>query len=138
MTSNTASSANLHLHPPLTTLPPTLDLNKPAPVDELPLLRPREHDNPFRLEVSASLYLQTWMRSHPSSGINFNSDGSKMNKESTVNSMGSRFGHLDQYSDADSKVKLAKLSELKDINSGGSSPWLQVGIGTTSTDVDKK
>lgn len=127
--------ANLHLHPPLmTSTLPKLDLNMPAPVDELPLLRPREHDNPFRLEVSASLYLQPWMRSHPSSSINFNSDGSKINKESTA---GSPLGHLDQYSDADSKVKLAKLSELKDINSGGSSPWLQVGIGTSSTVVDE-
>nr|POE69491.1 zinc finger protein zat2 [Quercus suber] len=37
--------------------------------------------------------------------------------------------------EADSKVKLAKLSELKDMNmSGSSSPWLQVGIGST-TDV---
>ncbi|KAF4396501.1 hypothetical protein F8388_005771 [Cannabis sativa] len=34
--------------------------------------------------------------------------------------------------EADSKVKLAKLSELKDINvNEGSSPWLQVGIGST-------
>lgn len=37
--------------------------------------------------------------------------------------------------EADSKVKLAKLSELKDMSvSEGSSPWLQVGIGST-TDV---
>ncbi|KAI9117735.1 hypothetical protein K1719_011150 [Acacia pycnantha] len=36
--------------------------------------------------------------------------------------------------EADSKVKkLAKLSELKDMNMGGSSsPWLQVGIGSTT------
>ena len=35
--------------------------------------------------------------------------------------------------EADSKEKLAKLSQLKDINvSGGSSPWLQVGIGSTT------
>ncbi|KAG9452311.1 hypothetical protein H6P81_005215 [Aristolochia fimbriata] len=34
--------------------------------------------------------------------------------------------------EADSKIKLAKLSDLKDINmGGGSSPWLQVGIGST-------
>ncbi|XP_027191485.1 uncharacterized protein [Cicer arietinum] len=38
--------------------------------------------------------------------------------------------------EADSEVKLAKLSELKDVIniSGSSSPWLQVGIGPT-TDV---
>ncbi|CAN1145998.1 Zinc finger protein ZAT3 [Linum perenne] len=35
--------------------------------------------------------------------------------------------------EAESKVKLAKLSELKDINvNGNSSPWLQVGIGSTA------
>ncbi|CAN1331744.1 Zinc finger protein ZAT3 [Linum perenne] len=35
--------------------------------------------------------------------------------------------------EADSKVKLAKLSELKDIKAtGNSSPWLQVGIGSTA------
>ncbi|KAK7256542.1 hypothetical protein RIF29_29995 [Crotalaria pallida] len=38
--------------------------------------------------------------------------------------------------EADSKVKLAKLSELKDMNKGGnSSHWLQVGIRST-TDVE--
>ncbi|KAF7825319.1 zinc finger protein ZAT1-like [Senna tora] len=36
--------------------------------------------------------------------------------------------------EADSKVKLAKLSELKDMNVGSSSPWLQVGIGSTGRD----
>ncbi|KAF6175404.1 hypothetical protein GIB67_036495 [Kingdonia uniflora] len=35
--------------------------------------------------------------------------------------------------EADSKVKLAKLSDLKDMNlSGGSSQWLQAGIGSTN------
>ncbi|CAL0329633.1 unnamed protein product [Lupinus luteus] len=35
--------------------------------------------------------------------------------------------------EADSKAKLEKLSELKEMNNGGSSsPWLQVGIGSTN------
>ena len=39
--------------------------------------------------------------------------------------------------EGDSKIKLAKLSELKDMNTGGSSlPWLQVGISSTATDEE--
>lgn len=70
------------------------------------------------------------------------------NNNNTINSNGMIMNrhNYDQYHDHhnhqvvvddedDSKVKLAKLSELKDMNmSEGSSSWLQVGIGST-TDV---
>ncbi|MED6113336.1 hypothetical protein PIB30_069814 [Stylosanthes scabra] len=63
-------------------------------------------------------------------------DGNKNNSNNpnNNNSINDLMQSVDN--EADSKIKLAKLSELKDMNIGGSSsPWLQVGIGSTTTDV---
>ncbi|MED6107389.1 hypothetical protein PIB30_013502 [Stylosanthes scabra] len=64
-------------------------------------------------------------------------DGDKNNSNNPNNNNNSNNDLMQSVdNEADSKIKLAKLSELKDINIGGSSsPWLQVGIGSTTTDV---
>ncbi|OIW19032.1 hypothetical protein TanjilG_10593 [Lupinus angustifolius] len=58
------------------------------------------------------------------------------NNENKINNTNNALMQNEVDNEADSKVKLAKLSELKDMNhSRSSSPWLQVGIAST-TDVE--
>ncbi|KAE8696837.1 putative zinc finger protein [Hibiscus syriacus] len=87
-----------------------LDLNLPPP-NNLDLAQ-RNHANPYR---------QPWMRIEPKE------------KAAIDNDLSSSLQNADD--EADSKVKLAKLSELKGMNivsGSSSSPWLQVGIGSTA------
>ncbi|MBA0859440.1 hypothetical protein Goshw_006916 [Gossypium schwendimanii] len=100
-----------------------LDLNLPAPVDEL--VR-RNHIHPSSFDVSTKIYLQ------PCSGIDATEKEDNQNHLQVDNTNNNCSNSKQNGEDkAKSKVKLAKLSELKDINmSGGSSPWLQVGIGS--------
>ncbi|GAV62031.1 zf-C2H2_6 domain-containing protein [Cephalotus follicularis] len=111
----------------------TLDLNLPAPADDLR----QDHVNPSSFKVSTGIYLQSWV------GIDAKEkDGNHQHDQSDDNDNNNDHCNVsmqnvanDDDDDADSTLKLAKLSELKDMNrSGGSSPWLQVGIGST-TDV---
>ncbi|XP_077234364.1 zinc finger protein ZAT9-like [Tasmannia lanceolata] len=93
-----------------------LDLNLPAPDDDLALTRP-DNENLLHLEVPTTSYLQQWI------GVQSNNHYNNNNSTPMI--------QVDD--EADSKIKLAKLSELKDMNLGGdSSPWLQVGIGSTA------
>ncbi|CAL9006720.1 unnamed protein product [Prunus brigantina] len=123
-----------------------LDLNLPAPADENGGGR-RERPNQSSLEVSTDFFLLPWIgakeednphlhSSHQNDNDNINNDDNNNNNNNTNNNNTSNdFSMQNVVDEADSKVKLAKLSELKDINtSGGSSPWLQVGLGST-TDV---
>ncbi|XVE76917.1 hypothetical protein DITRI_Ditri13aG0018900 [Diplodiscus trichospermus] len=114
-----------------------LDLNLPAPADHN-LLRRSNHVNTSSFDhVSTEIYLQPWIgvdAKEKEDRINQNQlqiDNDNNNDKN--NNCSSSVQNVDD--EADSKVKLAKLSELKDMNvNGGSSPWLQVGIGST-TDV---
>ncbi|KAG2672234.1 hypothetical protein I3843_13G029500 [Carya illinoinensis] len=122
-----------------------LDLNLPAPVEDLNGAR-RDQVKPQSLEVSTEIYLQPWtggkekednhyqQHTHLHHRQNVDNDvGNNDNNNNNVNDSNGSVPNVDD--EADSNVKLAKLSELKDMNtSGGSSPWLQVGIGST-TDV---
>lgn len=124
------------------TLDLTLDLNLPAPADEQNGVRRETPANPPNYEVSTEIYLQTWI------GIEAkvkdetqqhhhhqNEDDNDKNNNPTANNNNTNCnGSMQNVDDeADSKVKLAKLSELKDMNMhGNSSPWLQVGIGSTA------
>ncbi|RYR72242.1 hypothetical protein Ahy_A02g006442 isoform B [Arachis hypogaea] len=112
-----------------------LDLNLPAPTNDLS----RRNNN---VNVSTEIFLQPW---HPTNhnqidhNENVGVDGDKNNSNPNNNNNNNNNNNdLMQSVDneADSKIKLAKLSELKDMNIGGtSSPWLQVGIGSTTADV---
>ena len=108
-----------------------LDLNLPAPVDDL--VR-RNHINPTSFDVSTEIYLQPWTSVDAKEKEDINQHQLQVdndNNNDKNNNCSSSMQNADD--EADSKVKLAKLSELKDINvSGGSSPWLQVGIGSTT------
>ncbi|XP_038682986.1 zinc finger protein ZAT1-like [Tripterygium wilfordii] len=107
-----------------------LDLNLPAPADDPNGIR---HD-PASYGVSTEIYLKSWIGTidqHKQDDMNDHNkiindcDGLTQNNDHVV---------VDD-DEADSKVKLAKLCELKDMEtSGSSSPWLQVGISST-TDV---
>ncbi|KAJ6404706.1 hypothetical protein OIU84_012803 [Salix udensis] len=60
-----------------------------------------------------------------------NEDGHHDDKDNDNNCYSTSVQKVDE--EEDSKLKLAKLSELKDTRtSGSSSPWLQVGIGSTT------
>ncbi|PIA50214.1 hypothetical protein AQUCO_01300745v1 [Aquilegia coerulea] len=117
---------NQHLHQKLTLNkfePDALDLNLPAPGDEK-----QDPKKLLSLEVPADIYLQPWI------GVQAKTDTDKQRHpphDNQDNPIDASMPTVDD--EADSKVKLAKLSDLKDVNmSGGSSPWLQVGIGSSS------
>ena len=115
--------------PPKTT---PLDLNLPAPVDDISGIR-RDPRNPLSFEVSTDIYLRTFPN-HQNNDNNKNNNDNNNNNDD-INNIDDSNGliHSNVEDEADSKVKLAKLSDLKDINmSGGSSPWLQVGIGSAT------
>ncbi|KAI9110900.1 hypothetical protein K1719_018020 [Acacia pycnantha] len=123
-----------------------LELNLPAPAN-----------NPAQRNLATDIFLQPWLggtietNENQSSNINNNNSYSQCHSPSnrelplreTKNDKNQEDNNNNNYrtvsrenveDEADSKVKkLAKLSELKDMNMGGSSsPWLQVGIGSTT------
>ncbi|KAI4354783.1 hypothetical protein L6164_003622 [Bauhinia variegata] len=112
-----------------------LDLNLPAPADDLA---------GSRRDVATEIHLQSWVgiknkdtntRSQCHSHLQRHKiDNDNVDEDKNNNNCNASLQNVVD-DEADSKVKFAKLSELKDINIGGtSSPWLQVGIGST-TDV---
>ncbi|XP_065859289.1 zinc finger protein ZAT9-like [Euphorbia lathyris] len=119
------------------TLDLTLDLNLPAPADDHNGRGGARRDaptNPSGFEVSTEIYLKTYdnPRNRPKEDQIKNN-----NNKSTCNGLvpNSNNNNNNVDDEADSKVKLAKLCELKDTGiNGNSSPWLQVGIGS-ATDV---
>ncbi|KAG1362170.1 putative Zinc finger protein ZAT10 [Cocos nucifera] len=138
------------LHPQLTLRPmfessDTLDLNLPAPVEEdLGGVR-QDVGSPLPLDMPAALYLKPWIdqsntntnidknKATSSSNNNINNNNNNVNSSRDHNDEAITNGSVDE--EADSKVKLAKLSDLKDINMGGeSAPWLQVGIGSSTNE----
>ncbi|KAL2337582.1 hypothetical protein Fmac_012028 [Flemingia macrophylla] len=109
-----------------------LDLNLPAPTNDL-----------ARRNVSTEFYLQPWVATKDVAKDDNNSQcqslyqhNNNVDVENDEEKNNNSMQNLEN--EADSKIKLAKLSELKEMNNGGiSSPWLQVGIGSTpTTDVD--
>ena len=116
-----------------------LDLNLPAPANDL-----------ARRNVSTEIFLPPWVGGTKDS-TTIKDDNNNSQCQSHYHNH-NQIDHNDNVAgdknnnpgidlmqnvdnEADSKIKLAKLSELKDMNIGGSSsPWLQVGIGST-TDV---
>ncbi|KAH1068468.1 hypothetical protein GYH30_006146 [Glycine max] len=111
-----------------------LDLNLPAPSNDL-----------ARRNVNTEFYLQPWVASKDAKDDNNNSHCQSLhnpnnnvdvdNDEDKNNNNNNSMQNMDN--EADSKIKLAKLSELKDMKAGGSSsPWLQVGISSTATDEE--
>ncbi|KAH7848372.1 hypothetical protein Vadar_002056 [Vaccinium darrowii] len=114
-----------------------LDLNLPVPPsgNDIAGIR-RDPRNPLSFEVSTEINLQSWADAEAPERKNYThpveeNNSNKIDEAKTTVSMQNR-----EEDEADSKVKLAKLSEMKDMNiSGSSSPWLQVGIGSTTTGV---
>ena len=138
-----------------------LDLNLPAPIDDVTGVRHDQVINPTSFGVSTDIFLQSWIAAKENEDnnhlhhhhhhlqnvdidnndnnsiiiINNSNNNNNNNIDNNNNNNNSSCSMQNVEDEADSKVKLAKLSELKDMNmSGSSSPWLQVGIGST-TDV---
>ncbi|CAH1412159.1 unnamed protein product [Lactuca virosa] len=113
-----------------------LKLNLPTSSNTTTTTTQRNLQNPKRLEVSTEINLHAWSVADQENG---DGDVKEDHKHQPNNSNGDQY-HIsaatmtnDDNEDA-GKVKLAKLSELKDMNSGNgsSSSWLQVGIGSTT------
>ncbi|CAI9101319.1 OLC1v1038613C1 [Oldenlandia corymbosa var. corymbosa] len=113
----------------------------------------RDPQNLLSFEVSTDIRLHTWTNlddrnshdheCHKQNNNRNNAGNENKNKNNNTNNknvvdvISSDHGPMENADDeADSKVKLGKLSDLKDINlSGNTSQWLQVGIGSATTDV---
>lgn len=111
-----------------------LDLNLPASANDL-----------AQRNVPTEIFLQPWVETKEIKDDNNNNNSQcqsqshhNHNQIDSVNNDNNTSNALmqnDVDNEGDSKIKLAKLSELTEMNiSGSSSPWLQVGIGST-TDV---
>lgn len=113
-----------------------LDLNLPAPAEEV---------RRSAFEVSTEIHLQSWVCKNDKVEENEceeeeqkqGKENKTMMKKEEENKNSNIVNNEDVEEEAESKVKLAKLSELKDMNmsAGNSSPWLQVGIASTTHDV---
>ncbi|KAG6486136.1 hypothetical protein ZIOFF_054706 [Zingiber officinale] len=131
------------LHQPLT-LRPTLVSNSNSDNFDLNMLPnnggARSHiGSSLRLDTPAAIYLRSWTNDHEHASKNragattssdMNNDDDDDQKHTITDLLKATMGE----DEVDSKVKLAKLSELKDINMGEeeSSEWLQVGIGSSA------
>ncbi|KAJ8900317.1 hypothetical protein K2173_024957 [Erythroxylum novogranatense] len=118
------------------TLDLTLDLNLPAPADNHTGVRQDNLANPASLYVSTDIYLQSWAKEKEDNS-NHHHHQQPQNEQYYQDEDENNNSSMHKVdNEADSKVKLAKLSELKDMNvTGSSSPWLQVGIGSTTGTV---
>ncbi|KAE8660434.1 putative F-box protein [Hibiscus syriacus] len=100
-----------------------LDLNLPASTDHHDVVR-RKHVNPSGFDVSTGIYLQPWL-----GGGEAKDKGDNQQQQVDNQNNNDHCNSFMQNADDETDRKL-KLTKLKDINmSGGSSPWLQVGIG---------
>ncbi|GKU88893.1 hypothetical protein SLEP1_g3105 [Rubroshorea leprosula] len=122
----------------ITSNSPTAPVNTTSPIkklfdhsDQQPLLDLTLDLNLPATDDRAEIYLEPWVGIEPKDQIeNSNQNiGNNNEKDHRINELVQK---VEDETAAESKVKLAKLSELKDINmnGGSSSSWLQVGIGT--------
>ncbi|XP_055815037.1 zinc finger protein ZAT4-like [Solanum dulcamara] len=157
ITSNSQDSSiftpKFHFHNPLEQINERSTLEKQDPLDlNIPpgdqnMSRIRQEPwnniiNPF--EVSTDIHLHPWSSTNKNEDENFknntnNNNNNNNNNNSTAKDNKVRQDNATQINvedddEADSELKLAKLSDLNDINtsSGNPSQWLQVGIGPTN------
>ncbi|PIA35665.1 hypothetical protein AQUCO_03500187v1 [Aquilegia coerulea] len=114
-----------------------LDLNLPASTNDK---NQDPQKDPLSLEISTAICLQSW------GGVYMNDEKKNTNNDQNNNTTTTTTtthhfnpsvpNNVDE--EVESKVKLAKLNDLKDLHmmsTGESSPWLQVGIGSTSNNM---
>nr|BAK07449.1 predicted protein [Hordeum vulgare subsp. vulgare] len=132
----TAAGHQLTLRPLVDAPEPALDLtiaSNPSPV--MASARVAEvGTSSLYLEAPPSLYLQ------PAAVPSNPSHQNKMTATSSHNVNDAVTAHEAAEDEADSTaVKKAKLSDLKDVSAAGeTTPWLQVGIGSSSANGDEK
>ncbi|KAJ0814445.1 putative transcription factor C2H2 family [Helianthus annuus] len=123
-----------------------LELNFPAPEHSISGLRRDPRYNPLGFEVSTEINLHSCNVENHSNVTDGNgkyhnktSDQQGHEHKNTSNNHGKEDegGATMEDDEADSKLKLSKLSQLKDMSnvSGNSSSWLQVGITSKTHDV---
>lgn len=124
----------------------TLDLNLPAPAEAMQ--QAADIGSPLQLDALAALYQQPWVdqknKAVAAAAADAATSGKKNNNNNKYNNsnknedgnycVSNNIVMMDD--EVESEVKLAKLSELKSIDTGGGiSPWLQVGIGPTGKEA---
>ncbi|KAK4797842.1 hypothetical protein SAY86_030168 [Trapa natans] len=114
-----------------------LDLNVPPTSDDR---RNTRNQQPAGYQLSTRIYLQSWLgvdgkeREAVRSQQQVNTGKeckSNKNDEAHNNVNDNRESNVDD--EDENKAKIAKLSELKDMNASGGSSWLQMGIGPMAT-----
>ncbi|KAI3796681.1 hypothetical protein L1987_39360 [Smallanthus sonchifolius] len=137
--SDTSSVAKFNFHEHIDQLHrralalPSRILNKSKPLD-LNLPAPAQGRYPLSFEVSTEINLHSSWNNVDHENV---TDDQQEHDQKKTTSNNHEKEPLMEDDEADSKLKLAKLSELKDMKnvSGSSSSWLQVGIGSTADDV---
>ncbi|KAI3743773.1 hypothetical protein L1987_56839 [Smallanthus sonchifolius] len=143
--SDTSSIAKFNFHEHIEQLHrralalPSRILNKSKALD-LNLPAPEQARYPLSFEVSTEINLHSWNVDHENvTDGQQDHDQKKMTsnnhqEKEAVAGGGEGSAAAIEDDEADSKLKLAKLSELKDTKnvSGSSSSWLQVGIGSAA------
>ncbi|CAK9188407.1 unnamed protein product [Ilex paraguariensis] len=107
-----------------------LDLNLPPRFDEMTRIR-RDPPNPLSCQISTQIHLHPWIdvvgEAKDDDNCHCDHQQNQKNNEDDKDNI-----NVDD-DETDSKVKLAKLSDLKDMKISGSiSTWLEVGIGSTT------
>lgn len=111
-----------HTKPIMNVEADVLDLNVPAWAHMAGVRRdPR---NPLSFDVSTDMNLRPWSTGQEGK------DKEVITNDKINGSEKVKGGNVED--EADSKLKLAKLSDLNDTNIAASSQWLQVGIGSTT------
>lgn len=119
--------------------PDPLDLNLPPTPNDIAGIR-RDPHNPLSFEVSTEINLHSWVDADPENKNHIHNNqqhkyqtDEENDKINSIKNTSTNVVVQNVDDEADSKVKFAKLSELNDMNiTGTSSPWLQVGIGSTT------
>ncbi|XP_051124409.1 uncharacterized protein LOC127246846 [Andrographis paniculata] len=136
-----ADSRIIHPPPKAPDISGKLDLNIPAWADIIGVRR--DPHNPLSFEVSTEMHLQPWIGN--SAATNKDNITNYHRNHNVINEIKCCPSNADADAgagaavedEADSKLKLAKLSDLNDLKEMGSnensSQWLQVGIGSPAT-----
>ncbi|XP_073271081.1 uncharacterized protein [Primulina huaijiensis] len=136
---DTSSIAKFHIepvhhHPPkIDDKSDTLDLNVPAWENDMSTIR-RDPHNPLSFEVSTDLQIPKWVdhgMGSTQAAENRRQCPQSQKLETGTNADDEIDGSQNSDKNIESKVKLAKFSELKEMDTSVNS-WLQVGIGSTT------
>ncbi|MCL7023402.1 hypothetical protein MKW94_024379 [Papaver nudicaule] len=117
----------------------TLDLNLPAPVDDYNNIRGESRPRLSFEMAPSEMYLQPWTQNNgEEDSAKYNNNNNNNNNNSAATTVVNIEDKDEDANEDGKKLKLAKLSELKDMHiggAGGAFSWLQVGIGSPTSNA---